>query len=255
MDPLICFGQQPCGIFPKRYLAAKMQTARKLQQKIGGEIVFFYHDSDHDYRETITLMTDLQSGKENRLNFLQENKIQKKYSPFFAKRIPPDWQEMTLRQLPRFVSFELIEIFASVQAATVADFCLQIYEKMGLLKGIRIVRSSDPEFRKSASELREDFFADVEYEGEIVRARYQNGKLFLHRGGQEYINLPQQDIKKEQKNPARDERFFWMQSVLHCTHYIAGKSEMEYLQKDQFPTVQFLPREEIKNQDHAFIEM
>jgi len=44
-QPVICFGQQPCGFFPKRFLAAKIQTARRLQQEIGGEIVFFLHDS------------------------------------------------------------------------------------------------------------------------------------------------------------------------------------------------------------------
>ena len=26
MAPLICFGQQPCGFFPRRYLVAKIQT-------------------------------------------------------------------------------------------------------------------------------------------------------------------------------------------------------------------------------------
>jgi hypothetical protein len=49
-SPIICFGQQPCGFFPKRYLIAKINTARALQEKIGGKIVFFYHDSDADYR-------------------------------------------------------------------------------------------------------------------------------------------------------------------------------------------------------------
>jgi len=38
--PVICFGQQPCGFFPKRFLVAKIQTARRLQKEIGGEIVF-----------------------------------------------------------------------------------------------------------------------------------------------------------------------------------------------------------------------
>jgi hypothetical protein len=55
--PIICFGQQPCGFFPKRFLFAKMTAARRLQQEIGGEIVFFYHDSDHDPRETRTVYT------------------------------------------------------------------------------------------------------------------------------------------------------------------------------------------------------
>ena len=40
--PIICFGQQPCGFFPKRFLYAKIVTARQLQQEIGGEIVFLF---------------------------------------------------------------------------------------------------------------------------------------------------------------------------------------------------------------------
>ena len=79
-DPIICFGQQPCGFFPKRFLVAKIHTARALQNDIGGRIVFFYHDSDADYRETITIMNDRQTGAEVRLNFTQENKIQKKFN-------------------------------------------------------------------------------------------------------------------------------------------------------------------------------
>ena len=54
--PVICFGQQPCGFYPKRFLFAKIQTARRLQKEIGGEIIFFYHDSDHDPRETRTIL-------------------------------------------------------------------------------------------------------------------------------------------------------------------------------------------------------
>jgi hypothetical protein len=48
--PILAFGQQPCGIFPRRFLFAKFQTARRLQRELGGEIVFFFHDSDHDPR-------------------------------------------------------------------------------------------------------------------------------------------------------------------------------------------------------------
>ena len=98
--PIICFGQQPCGIFPRRFLFAKIETARRLQRKIGGEIVFFYHDSDHDPRETITILRDLRSGREHRLNFQFANKLQKQFSPLFAKRVLPDWQEQAARQLP-----------------------------------------------------------------------------------------------------------------------------------------------------------
>jgi len=33
--PVICFGQQPCGFFPRRFLFAKFQTARRLQAEHG----------------------------------------------------------------------------------------------------------------------------------------------------------------------------------------------------------------------------
>ncbi len=92
-SPVICFGQQPCGFFPRRFLFAKIQTARRLQAEIGGEIVFFYHDSDHDPRETRTTLRHRSSGEPTLLNFAFANKIQRKHSPLYLKRVLPDWQE------------------------------------------------------------------------------------------------------------------------------------------------------------------
>src|SRR5215510_7942781 len=97
--PVICFGQQPCGIFPRRFLYAKFATARRLQSEIGGRIVFFYHDSDHDPRETQTILTDRRTGAQRMLNFTFDNKIQRKYSPLYLKRVPAGWQEETARRL------------------------------------------------------------------------------------------------------------------------------------------------------------
>ncbi|MBP6060682.1 MAG: hypothetical protein KA515_01600 [Candidatus Pacebacteria bacterium] len=258
-EPVICFGQQPSGFFPKRYVYAKIKTARELQKKIGGKIVFFYHDSDADYRETITVMTDLKTKEEARINFLVENKIQKKYSPLCYKKITKGWQEETIRRLPRFMEKSLVDIFASVRADTVADFCLEMYKKLGLLDGVEVVRSGDKDFRNISSELPE-YFADVVYEGEIVRAEmYREGgleKLRLHEGGGKYLDIPvPAKIEKWQKNPNREHRFANMQSVIHCTHYIAGASEAEYLNKADFPEVVFVNREEIDESDHAYIPL
>jgi len=136
--PVICFGQQPCGFFPRRFLHAKIMTARRLQQEIGGEIVFFYHDSDHDPRETMTVLRDRQSGEEVRINFGFRNKLQKKYTPLFAKELDSDWQKKTLRQLPCYVEQPLVNVFAEVRAVNVADFCLEMYARLGLLAGIRV---------------------------------------------------------------------------------------------------------------------
>ena len=183
MLPVICFGQQPNGFFPKRFFHAKIQTAFILQEELGGRIVYFCHDSDHDYRETITPLVNRQTGEVVRLNFEQENKLQKKYSPLYLKRIPQGWQGVTARKLPQYVDKPLVDLFASVAAANVADFCLSMYQKLGLLEGIEVVRSSDPDFRAKASELMVDYFADVPFEGEIVRSQWKDGQLVLHRGG------------------------------------------------------------------------
>src|SRR5271154_801617 len=168
--PVICFGQQPCGFFPRRFLFAKIQTARRLQQELGGEIVFFYHDSDHDPRETKTLLRHRKTGEPAHLNFTFENRLQRKFSPLYLKRVPADWHARTMLQLPNYVERRYIEIFEETSANNAADFCLEMYRRLNLLDGLRGGRSSDPVFRRAACDI-DEFFVDVPHEGEIVRAR------------------------------------------------------------------------------------
>ncbi|HEU5126293.1 MAG TPA: hypothetical protein VFW05_19780 [Verrucomicrobiae bacterium] len=252
--PVICFGQQPCGFFPRRFLFAKFQTARRLQQELGGEIVFFYHDSDHDPRETKTILRHRTTHEPAVLNFAFENKIQRKFSPLYRKRIPADWQAKTALQLPNYVDGKLIAIFKSISAGNVADFCLELYRAMGLLDGIRVVRSSDPAFRGAACAI-DEFFVDIPYENEIVRARFDHGELRLHEGGDSYLTLPQQPFTKEQISPTRDSRLRWMQSVVRCTHYIAGAGEQAYLRREDAPEINFIQRDVIDRSDEAYTEI
>src|SRR5215469_3574868 len=170
--PIICFGQQPCGFFPKRFLVAKIVTARRLQKEIGGEIVFFFHDSDHDPRETATILRDDHGKRDVALNFQFENRIQKQFSPLYAKRVRQDWHEKTARQLPNYAPQTLVEHFKEIRSSNVADFCLEMYNRMGLLDGVRVERSSTAQFRARAVRVA-DYFVDQRYEGEIVRARYR----------------------------------------------------------------------------------
>jgi hypothetical protein len=252
--PVICFGQQPCGFFPRRFLVAKIRTARRLQSQIGGEIVFFYHDSDHDPRETQTTLRHRKSQEPTTLNFAFENKVQRKFSPLYLKRVVPDWHAKTLRQLPAYVSKRWIEVFRSLPLSNIADFCLEMYRHMGLLEGITVARSSDPAFRRAARDI-PDFYADVPYEGEIVRARLAPGGLQLHEGGDSFITLPApQPISKEQISPTRDTRLPWMNSVLHCTHYIAGAGEQQYLRREDAPEISFIHRDPIERSDEAFTD-
>jgi hypothetical protein len=258
-SPVICFGQQPCGFFPKRYLVAKIRAAHRLQRQIGGEIVFFYHDSDHDPRETKTTLRHRQSGKPLDYNFEFENKIQRKFSPLYLKRIPVQWHQHMVSALPNYVSKELTDFFAHTPPTTVGDFCLAIYRGMGLLEGVRVIRSADPEFRRAACAI-EDVFVDVPWENEIVRARMVHADagqiLQLHEGGPNFITIPAPpEIKKEQISPTRDSRLKWMQSVLHCTHYIPGSGERDYLHLSDAPGMTFVDREEIDRKEEAWTEL
>ena len=251
--PIICFGQQPCGFFPKRYLVAKIWTARHLQKKIGGEIVFFFHDSDHDPRETMIILRDQHTDEDVALNFQFENRIQKQFSPLYAKRVLPEWHEKTARQLPRYVSRSLAAHFKETKASNVANFCLEMYTRMGLLDCIRVERSSAPDVRTRAVAV-SDYFVDAQYEGETVRARYRDGKLLLHKGGDRFLEIPGGDFGPEQISPTRDTRFLWMQSVIRCTHYVAGASEQHYINKADAPEVTFVRRDEISDSGKAYTE-
>jgi hypothetical protein len=253
-SPVICFGQQPCGFFPKRFFVAKIQTARRLQKEVGGEIVFFCHDSDHDPRETQTTLRHRKTGEPAMLNFAFANKIQRKFSPLHLKRISPDWQHKAELQLPNYVERSLIDLFKSISAANVADFCLEMYRRMGLLEGVRVARSSDPAFRKAACDVPE-FFVDVPHEGEIVRARFTGGALKLHEGGDSFVTLPPSDFTKEQISPTRDTRLRWMQSVVRCTHYVAGAGEKDYLHPEEAPEITFVNRDAIDRSDEAHAEI
>ena len=221
-----------------------------MQKEIGGEIVFFWHDSDHDPRETRTTLRHRKTNEPAQLNFEFTNRLQRKFSPLHLKRIAAGWQEKTLLQLPNYVDRRLIEIFQNVTASTVADFCLEMYRAMGWLEGIRIVRSSDPATRRAASDVPE-FFVDVPFEGEVVRARFLAGAFQLHEGGDSYIHVPAAAFNKEQISPTRDSRLRWMQSVLHCTHYIAGAGEKAYLRQEEAPDITFVNRETIEHPHEA----
>lgn len=251
--PVICFGQQPCGFFPRRFLYAKFVTARRLQAEIGGEIVFFLHDSDHDCRETQTTLRHRRTGEPQTFNFTYANKLQRKFSPLFKKRLLPDWQANTARQLPNFVGPSCSAAFKQATADNQADFCLEVWRRLGLLEGVRVVRSGDPAVRRAACDIA-DFFVDVVHEGEVVRARSLDGQLKLHDGGGSYTTLAAAAFTKEQVSPTRDSRLRWMQSVVHCTHYVCGAGEQAYLNPKDAPEITFVPRDPVERSDEAWTE-
>ncbi len=75
--------------------------------------------------------------------------------------------------------------------------------------------------------------------------------LTLHEGGDSYVTLPPTVFGKEQISPTRDTRLRWMQSVVHCTHYVAGPGERAYLHPEETPEITFVNRETIERSDEA----
>ncbi len=138
----------------------------------------------------------------------------------------------------------------------------------------------------------EEYFADIKYQGEIVRARVSPSPLAptvpsglargdvpplagqrgvttspliptlimggrtatLHQGGGKYTKIEiDGKIEKRQISAGANERFAWMQSVVHCTHYIYGEGEKEYLDFDARPEVKFIQRDAIDQPNCAWI--
>jgi len=251
--PLIAFGQQPCGFLPRRFLVAKVLTARRLQTEIGGDIVFFYHDSDHDPRETQTTLRHRHTGEEATLNYTFVNKLQRKYSPLYLKRLVAGWREQMARQLPAYVERPVATAVAEADGDTVAEHALAVYRALGLLDGVRVVRSSEVAVREAACAV-DDYFVDAPLEGEVVRARLIDGQLRLHEGGEAWRDVPDFAYGARHLSPARDARLRWMQSVLHCTHYIAGAGEQAYLNPADAPEITYVKRDSIDDASAAWTE-
>ena len=146
----------------------------------------------------------------------------------------------------------MVELFSSIEETNVADFCLAMYRGMGFLDSVEIVRSSDKSVREKAIAI-DDYFVDVPYEGEVVRARKRGDGLALHKGGSAYIELPAIKYEKSQISPTRDTRLRWMQSVIACTHYVAGASEINYMNTEETPEVEFITRDPIEKQGEAYV--
>ncbi|MFM9091654.1 MAG: hypothetical protein ACKOUK_07955, partial [Verrucomicrobiota bacterium] len=75
----------------------------------------------------------------------------------------------------------------------------------------------------------------------------------LHEGGDAYRELPDAPFGAEQVSPTRDTRLRWMQSVIRCTHYVAGAGEQAYLRREDAPEITFVPRDAIDRPEEALV--
>ena len=70
-----------------------------------------------------------------------------------------------------------------------------------------------------------------------------------------FVTLPTAEFAKEQISPARDTRLLWMQSVVRCTHYVAGAGEQDYLRKEDAPEIIYVKRDTIERSDEAYTDI
>ncbi len=177
---------------------AKILTARRLQAELGGEIVYFYHDSDHDPRETRTILRHRENGEPAHLNFAVVSKLQRKFSPLYASGSPPTGAPGRC-QIATYVDARH-RPFRKPRLTDVADFCLEMYRGMGLLDGIDVVRSSDPEVR--AAVRRGRLLRGCPVGGRTRAGPARDGELYLHEGGDAYVSLPAA-VPSARSKPAR----------------------------------------------------
>ena len=146
-----------------------------------------------------------------------------------------------------------IDCFRQITAANVADFCLDMYRALGLLEGVRVVRSGDPAFRRAACEIT-DFFADVPHEGEIVRARFAEGALVSARGRRLYVTLPDTPLPRSKSAPRATPGCAGCNRS--CTAHITLRGRAKaYLHPAEAPDIPFVNREPIDDPHEAYTEL
>ncbi len=95
------------------------------------------------------------------------------------------------------------------------------------------------------------FHTKVKLSGPVLWTAFCNCTKAEH----SFVTLPQTAFTKQQISPTRDTRFGWMQSVVNCSHYILGASEMDYLCREKTPEINFINRDPIDRSDEAYTEV
>ena len=191
-------------------------------------------------RQTPFLRERTATGREDAFNFQFANKIQKQFSPLYAKRVLPEWHDEDWRASFRtYVAPELVDHFKEVEVFERRRVLPRYVYANGIAgrnsrRALQRIRSFGARLRRS-----HDYFVDIPWEGEIVRARYRDGKLLLHKGADRYLELPRANPVRTQISPTRDTRLRWMQSVIRCTHYVAGAERAAVSQRSGRPRGEF----------------
>jgi len=131
-SPIIAFGQQPCGFFPRRFLFRQDPDRARLREQMAGASVYFCHDSDHDPRETRTILRRRGSGDRRAQLRGGRASCSGSVSPLYAKRTAQGWHERTLSQLPNYVRARTARpVRERHRRRRWADFCSRWYPANG----------------------------------------------------------------------------------------------------------------------------
>ena len=156
--PVICFGQQPCGFFPRRFLFAKISDGpaapgrdrRRDRLLLPRQRPRLPRDPDHA------------APPQDRRAVPAQFRLRQPDPAQVLAALPQARLARLARQHRRTSCRPTSTAAGSRRSATspptnVADFCLEMYRRMGLLEGIRVARSSDPAFRRAACDV-DDYY-------------------------------------------------------------------------------------------------
>jgi len=182
--PIICFGQQTVRLFFPKTISL-CQDCHRQTTSTGNwwrKSCFFFHDSDHDPRETITILRETTFWSFNiAFNFpIPELDSEGVSRPLYAKRILPGWHSKMVRQLPKLRLTPNWSISSrKLTATTRLIFCLKMYDKMGLLDGGPSGKIKLTRIQKARSFRWTIILLMSSGKAKRFRARYRDGKLLL----------------------------------------------------------------------------
>lgn len=238
--PIVCLSEQLSSFLPTKSLVRRIDAAKSLASRVGGKTILFIWDSWHRG----TAETVLPGNR--RISFEYYNNLQRDYTPFYLKNLDPVWWNRAKSKLDGIVPGKIINVLDNIKEDTAGNFCLKAYKKLGFLDNLEVVRSSDPEIRKKAK-MFEDFYVEVSYKGEIVRARYTNRGFVLESNPP--VEIYKTDVVPGMVTPPDEKRFEWMDSIVSPSHYILG--EKERVKESDFPWISFVRSRKTEQSDTA----
>ena len=253
--PVICFGQQPCGFFPRRFLAAKICTARRLQARDRrGDRLFLPRqrprpagDADHP--------APPQDRRAARPQLRLREQAPAQVVPALPQAGPAGVARADGAPASGLCRPALGRGLQRVQCADVADFCLEMYRAHGAAGGHprRPLERPGRSGARPATSRNTSSTCPTRGDGAGPVRRRRSAPA---RGRRFIPDLPRVRFEHGTNQPDPGlAAFAGCNRSSHCTHYVTGAGEQAYLRPADAPEVTFVHRDTIERSDEAYTDL